>query len=193
MSGLDLLELELRKLPGVAFVGFGTRDDTLVVHLMSLGVEDVTALRARAAEVCRHHVDQPLVVEVAGGTRPGRVRVIGVRAAEGEAGGDLEVELAFAGRQAVGRAEKVGPAAAAEATFEALEALGIKAPFRVEATALFEYDGGEGVMVVLGSTSQPGERYGVAAAPNAEEAAVRATLHALNRYLANLSSTVVAL
>ena len=63
------------------------------------------------------------------------------------------------------------------------QALGADVPFQVEAAALFEHVLGEGVMLVFGS-EHAGQRYGVAAGASVEQAAVRATLHALNRYLA---------
>ena len=191
MKGLDLLELELRRLPHVAFVGFTDRPDTLVVQVLALANPDPGALRHQAERACRAHLDRPFVVEIAGGTRPSRIRLLEVQLvpADGAAADsaadavEVEVRLGYEGMCTVGRARGADPTAAASATFEALQALGADVPFEVEAAALFEHVLGEGVMVVLGS-QHSGQRYGVAAGASVEQAAVRATLHALNRYLA---------
>jgi len=195
MKGLDLLELELRRLPHVAYVGFMDRPDTLVVQVLALANPDPGTLRSQAERACRAHLDRPFVVEIAGGTRPSRIRLLDVQLVTG-AGGEgappasadpaavqVEVRLGYEGMCTVGRARGGDPTAAASATFEALQALGADVPFQVEAAALFEHVLGEGVMLVLGS-DHSGQRYGVAAGASVEQAAVRATLHALNRYLA---------
>lgn len=180
MKGLDLLELELRRLPHVAFVGFHERVDTLVVQVLALANPDPGALRSQAERACRAHLDRSFVVEIAGGTRPSRIRLLDVQVVTG---GDVEVRLGYEGMCTVGRAPGGDPSAAASATFEALQAMGADVPFQVEAAALFEHVLGEGVMLVFGS-EHAGQRYGVAAGASIEQAAVRATLHALNRYLA---------
>lgn len=182
MKPLDLLELELRRLPHVAFVGFSERPDTLVVQVLALGTPDPGLLRSQAERVCRAHLDQAFVVEIAGGTRPSRIRLLDVQLLGDEAV-EIEVRLGYEGMCTVGRAQGGDPTAAASATFRALQALGADVPFQVEAAALFEHVLGEGVMLVLGSETS-GQRYGVAAGTTIEQAAVRATLHALNRYLA---------
>lgn len=194
MKPLDLLELELRRLPHVAYVGFTDRPDTLVVQVLALANPDPGTLRNQAERACRAHLERPFVVEIAGGTRPSRIRLLDVQLVKGGAGegapaaadgGDVQVEvrLGYEGLCTVGRARGGDPTAAASATFEALQAMGADVPFQVEAAALFEHVLGEGVMLVLGS-EHSGPRYGVAAGASIEQAAVRATLHALNRYLA---------
>lgn len=187
MKHLDVLELELRRLPNVAFVGFLDRADSTVVQVLALSAADPSALRLSAERVCRAHLDRPFVVEIASGTRPSRVRLLDVqvRAGHNGDGDEVEVHLGYEGIRTVGRAPaKAGdPTSAASATFEALQRMGAKLPFRVEAAALFEHVLGEGVMLVFAS-DDAGERYGVAAGANVEQAAVRATLHAFNRYLA---------
>ncbi len=183
MKSLDLLELDLRRLPNVAFVGFHERTDTLVVQVLALASPDPSTLRHQAERSCRAHLDRPFVVEIAGGTRPSRIRLLDVHLVDRDAEPvAIEVHLGFEGVRTVGRANGDDPTAAAAATFDALQRLGAKVPFQVEAAALFEHVLGEGVMIVLGS-EQSGQRYGVAAGTNVEQAAVRATLHALNRYL----------
>ena len=192
MRPLDLLELELRRLPNVSYVGFLDRPETMVIQLLALGAPDTGSIRAAAERICRSHLDRPFHVEIAGGSRPTRVRILDVRTADdGDDGNDLEVHLGFEGVRTVGRARSGDPQAAALATFDALKRLGARVPFHVEAAALFEHTLGEGVMLVLGSTSA-GERYGVAAAESVELAAVRATLHALNRYLSTQTLPALA-
>lgn len=195
MRPLDVLELELRRLPNVSYVGFLDRDDALVVQLLALGAPDPTGLRASAERCCSSHLDRPFVVEIAGGTRPTRIRILDVRTAQADdtldRNTEIEVHLAYEGVRTIGRAKAGDPSAAAAATFEALKRLGARVPFRVDAAALFEHTMGEGVMLVLGS-STAGERYGVAAGETVEMAAVRATLHALNRYLSTQTLPALA-
>jgi hypothetical protein len=185
VKSLDLLELELRRLPNVAFVGFHERTDALVVQVLALASPDPGIVRTQAERICRAHLEGPFVVEIAGGTRPSRIRLLDVQLHKDPAADvdvEVEVRLGYEGQQTVGRAPGGDPTAAALATFHALQGLGAKVPFRVEAAALFEHVVGEGVMLVLGS-EHAGQRYGVAAGASVEQAAVRATLHALNRYL----------
>jgi hypothetical protein len=112
-----------------------------------------------------------------------RVVDLGTDGEIGEVASEIEVHLGFEGTRTIGRARPAGdPYAAAEATFDALAKLGADVPFKVEAAAAFEHALGDGVMLVFSSPVE-GERYGVAAAEMVEMAAVRATLHALNRHL----------
>ena len=178
---LASLELELRRQRGVVYVGFKPREDALVVQVMAGVNADMDALRIRVETICASHVEGPVVVEMAGGSRPSRIRLLDVYECEDE--NEIEVHLAYENLRTIGRARAGDPTEAAAATFEALERLGARVPFKVEAAALFEHEVGDGVMLVLGSPSV-GNRYGVASAPTVEQAAVRATLHALNRYLA---------
>jgi hypothetical protein len=195
MRPLDVLELELRRLNNVSYVGFMDRADAMVVQLLALGAPDTGALHAAAERICRAHLDRPFVVEIAGATRPTRIRIIDVRTAPPEDaeghGEEIEVHLAYEGVRTIGRAKAGDPSAAAAATFEALKRMGARVPFRVEAAALFEHTMGEGVMLVLGSATA-GDRYGVAAGETVEVAAVRATLHALNRYLSTQTLPALA-
>jgi hypothetical protein len=192
MKALDLLELELRRLPDVAFVGFHERSDALVVQVLALASPDPGTLRLQAERACRAHLDGPFVVEIAGGTRPSRIRLLDVQLrTDRDDDVEVEVHLGYEGVHTVGRARGGDPTAAAAATFQALQRLGAKVPFQVEAAALFEHVLGEGVMLVLGS-EQSGQRYGVAAGASVEQAAVRATLHALNRYLSTQTLPALA-
>ena len=176
---LDSLELELRRLPDVAFVGYGDRAEVLVVHLVAHSQADGDSLRHEAERACRIHLDRAFVVEITGPSRPSRIRLVDVQQ---RATDEVEVRLALGTATTIGRAHGADPAAAAAATFRALQDLGAQVPFTVEAAALFEHVVGEGVMVVLGS-EHAGPRYGVAGGKDVVQAAARATLHALNRYL----------
>ena len=190
MRHLDVLELELRRLPGVVFVGLQERHDVLVVQLMATPPAS-EGLRNSAERVCRGHLDRPFAVEIAGSSRPARIRLLDVNLRPYDGDVEVEVHLGWEGVRTIGRAAGSDATAAASATFEALHRLGAKVPFKVEAAALFEHVLGEGVMVVLGSETA-GERYGVAAGRSVEQAAVRATLHALNRYLSTQTLSLSA-
>lgn len=185
MNGsLSPLELELRRLPGVALVGFTTGDDTTVVRLFTVGDVEMPALRAEADRLCAAHLDVPVVVDIEGPPRPARVKLLHVVVTDAEDDSEVEVHLAYQGVRTVGRAQSAGPVGGAQATLDALARLGAPVPFRIEAAATFDHAGGEGVMVVLGS-AQCGDRFGAAMAHGLEQAAARAALHALNRYLAS--------
>ena len=189
MTPLDALELDLRRLPNVSFVGFMDRGDALVVQILAVGAPDPDGIRTAAERACFARLDRPFHVEIAGSSKRDRIRILDVRNLNGASPNgmpEIEVHLGYEGVRTIGRAPAGDAQDAARATFEALKKLGARVPFTIEAAALFEHPLGEGVMLVLGSTAD-GERYGVAAAHSVELAAVRATLHALNRYLSTQS------
>jgi hypothetical protein len=64
VAAFDSLELELRKLPGVASVGFSGRDRHLTVHLAVPPSADRPWVRAEAEELARAHFDHPVSVAV---------------------------------------------------------------------------------------------------------------------------------
>ena len=187
-ADLDALELELRRLPGVSFVGFDEHDGVLVVQLLAAGVSDPDDLRDRATHLSRAHVDTAVAIEIDTGPHrapmPGeRVELLAVLPSPD--GREIEVHLAYGGQRTIGRGEiGGGPAAAAAATLDALRALRLTVPFVVKSAASgLNGATGDGVVVVL--TSQPPglNRFGVATGASTHEASARATLHALNRYL----------
>lgn len=174
---------------------------------------DRSALRRTIAQQIRGLVDGPIAIEIdhvmapvkstarttdaadleqepsapqgpepAEAARPPRVRLADVEI-EGYTS-DVVVRLTHAGRQAVGRGEAGSPADAARATMRALNALGASVPFTVHAMSspVGESDD-QAVVVMLASNDEAGHRYGIARASTIEEAACRATLHALNRWL----------
>lgn len=198
---LDLLELELRRIPGIAGVGFSD-DDSLVVSVAAeVAAADRARLRQAVAERVRGLVDAPVAIEIQhvavmsgamvegiggplGSDRPPRVRLLEVEVERNTE--DVVVRLTHLGRHAVGRGGAGSPVDAAEATVRALHALGAEVPFTVKAMAS-PVGGGDAlaVVVLLENDQQPAKRYGVAQADTVEEAACRATLHALNRWLAD--------
>ena len=98
---------------------------------------------------------------------------------------EVEVHLAYGGQRTIGRGDiGGGPAAAANATIDALRGLRLTVPFSVKSAASgLNGPTGDAVMVVLASEPPGMNRFGVSAGGTASEAAARATLHALNRYL----------
>ena len=191
----DVVESALRRLPDVLYVGFSEHAGKVVVQVLPSEGADVGALRRRVLQLCDARLGVPHVVDVGDAERPARVRLLGVeQSGAGDDGyggddgvGEVVVHLAYGEQCQSGISSGSGPPAAAEATFAALSKLGAPVPFWIEAAATFEHDRTEGVMVVLGSDSD-GPRFGVAAGRDPVQAGARATLHALNRYLATQSA-----
>src|SRR5205823_14006615 len=76
----DPLELELRQLAGVTFVGFGERGGALVVQLVTDGDVDEAEIRERAMRLAQAHIEGEVVVEVgqSRGGSAGRVQLMAV-------------------------------------------------------------------------------------------------------------------
>jgi hypothetical protein len=180
-AALDLLELELRRLDGVVFVGFVERTDTLVIQILAAPAADRTVVRERALELARLHIERPVVVDVVGEQRGLRVRILAVDTEDDE---KVEIRLGHNGKTAMARGDGTSPYGVAAATVAALVELGADVPFEVQQAAIFDHEEREGVMVVLARAGSTGSLYGAAAAESMQQAAVRATLHALNRHLA---------
>jgi hypothetical protein len=179
---VDALELELRQLPGVTFVGFGERGGALVVQLVTDESADQEDIRERATRLARAHIEGDVIVEMgqSHSSMAGRVQLMAVLPWPDE--NAIEVHLSRSGRSAVGRSTRGGPEDAASATLEALGGLGVEVPFHVAAAVPLDATSGHGVVVV--ALAGAGDaRHGVAEGPSLEDAAARATLHALNRWL----------
>ena len=201
----DQLELELRRIPSVTGVGLTSDEDGLVVYVSAEGATaDRTSLRSTIAQQIRGLVDGPVAIEIdhvakpasapaeAEFRRPPRVRLVEVEV-EGYTS-DVVVRLTHGGRQSVGRGEAGSPADAARATMRALNALGAKVPFNVRAIeSPVGTTADKAVVVMLEGDDQEAQRYGIARAHTVEEAACRATLHALNRYLADTRAFAAAI
>jgi hypothetical protein len=183
-SPYDALELELRLIPGVRVVGFGEMNDVFLVQVGVAEDADEHELRQRATAVAAAHLDQPHVVEVIGewGREGERVRMLAVIVLP-----DLEVEvhLAKGGRRTIGRRRSGDEVSSAVGSvLEALEALGLDVPFKPGWSGSLPDPSGQAIAVSLEATDGTSIRWGVAVGPSPAEAAVRATLDALNRHLA---------
>jgi hypothetical protein len=187
---LDHLELELRRLPGVVGVGFSDEDGVLVVHVLAAVPEGLAALRRQIVQRTRVFVDRTLVIDLQEvrtrapeGAERGRVKLVAVRVESFSQ--EMEVHLAHQGIHSVGRGSAGSPTEAVDATLQALTELGAELSFKVEAAAApVEDESQQAVIVILEPEDDArGTRYGVAKGETIEEAAARATLHALNRYL----------
>lgn len=184
---LDRLELVLRRLPGVVGVGFSDEEEALVVHVEAVLTEGRAALRRQVVQHARAAVTRPVVVDIHEAQTSavqdrGRVKLVAVRVERFSQ--DLEVHLAHKGVKTIGRGTAGSPADAVDATMRALADLGAELPFRVEAaSAPVDNETEQAVIVILEPEREGGTRYGVARGGTIEEAAARATLHALNRYL----------
>src|SRR5205814_6339825 len=128
----------------------------VVVQLLAAGVADPVELQQRAAHLSRAHLDAKVVIEVdtgpSRGPAPGeRVELLAVLPSPD--GREVEVHLAYGGQRTVGRGQiGGGPAAAANATIDALRGLRLTVPFGVESAASgLNGPTGEAVMVVLAS------------------------------------------
>jgi hypothetical protein len=182
-------ELELRRLPGVAGVGFSERDGMTVVHLLAPDTDRVEEIRRRAGQLGKRHVEGPVTIELDDGDGPvapsaeSRVRLLAVR--RDRESGETEVHLAFGASRTVGRGPGDALKGAAEAAVEGLTKLGADIPYRIGEVVAIGQAGVQTVLVEM-APLRPGldVRHGAADGPSIEEAAARATLHALNRWLA---------
>ena len=180
---VEVMESELRRLPGVLFVGVATRADDVVVQVGVDQDADRKKIRTAAARLAKAVTDLPVTIEVTSSGRARRIRLLDVTPTNGGLRPRVEVRLAYDGKEVVGQATGNDPVSASSATMVALRQLGADVPFGVRDAATFEIDSGEGVMVVLAS-DRIGRRIGAATASTAQEAGARATLQALNRHLA---------
>jgi hypothetical protein len=198
-AALDRLELELRKLPEVLAVGFegpseGTdiSDDAVItVHVFVAEDAQRALVEQQALDLGRLHVDRPLRVLIApemedqGPTvtipKAAAARVQLMSVALTEDGARVEVTLERDGATVVAS----GPAAAlggsVEAALGALAELGWAVPFSVASCVRLSVGTAGAVLVHL--VGSGGERLGVATGSTPQQAAVKATLHALNRWL----------
>ncbi|GAC1530671.1 MAG: hypothetical protein NVS3B12_05520 [Acidimicrobiales bacterium] len=120
----------------------------------------------------------PAAAAVAVAVPLSRVRVTSIDPA---AGSGTEVTIAHGEVTATGRGAGGTPSGAASATIAALRQLGWSIPFDVESAVRLAMGTAGAVLVHL--VGKEGERLGVSPGATAEDAAVRATLQALNRWL----------
>ncbi len=182
---IDQLELELRQLAGITFVGFGERDGALAIEIAAREGSDTAALRTAVERIAAALLDGNLVVEVLGersdDRRGQRVRLrVAVPVA---AVGTVELHLALGHRRTAVEADAGDAIAAGRAVVAGLETLGLPTPFGVTAAHELPPDLGSGTLVLLEDTRTGEHRRGLARGATPAEAAARAVLNALNRFL----------
>ncbi|MHB2028623.1 MAG: hypothetical protein ACYCPT_07370 [Acidimicrobiales bacterium] len=191
MSRIDEdFELELRSLPGVLNVGF-TRNDasdvtaiTLVVSGPTTGETQSVAMQIASlyypdAEVAVQDVNEALH------PMTGRAaRAVLVRAEFNSTDGMCDVELNLRGRIGTGRAGSGPLIGAVEATLAALRNLDLDVPFTLTSVSNLITVKNWPVVVVLRSLTNDADRYGIAHSDSDVAAASKATLSAVNRFLA---------
>lgn len=198
LGALDRLELELRKLPDVLAVGFEgptegsaiTEDAVITVHLFVTEEASHDAVEQQALDIGRIHMDRALriaiapdhpAVRAAATAAPARRRVELHDVSLTPDGLNVEVEMSFEATRVTGTGTAAALTGAVDATLNALRELGWLVPFSISSAARLTVGGTAAVLVHL--TGTPGDRFGVGAAPLAQRAAAKATLHALNRWL----------
>jgi hypothetical protein len=203
-ADLDRFELELRKLIAVVAVGFEgsgrdrpvNPDEVLTVHALITDASLRAEVEQQAIDIGRLHYSRPLQIAVAvEGEEPGagvsaasivpsiaapsRVRVASIGITGSPVG--IEVSLLHGDAKGIGHGPVGSPAGAAIATLAALRQLGWSVPFDVESAVRLALGTSGAVLVHL--IGKDGERLGVSSGASSEEAAVKATLQSLNRWL----------
>jgi hypothetical protein len=183
-------ELELRSLPGVVNVGIShdEGDEVEMVTLVIVGQSPAT-IRTQATQIANlYFPDVTIVVEVAdsaSSTNQASARVALLNADFDEKAGECEVQLAFEGRIGVGRAESGPLIGGVEGTLAALRNLDYEVPYYLDAVTTVPTIRGWPVVVTLRSFADDVDLYGIAQSEGESLSAARATLNALNRFLAN--------
>ncbi|MFP5327074.1 MAG: hypothetical protein ACLGHT_06295 [Acidimicrobiia bacterium] len=176
---IDGLELELRQVPGVAFVSVHAHEDgTPSVQAVAESAARTPEIRSQVDEIVSARLSGDAKLEFVSPPRE-RVEVVGVFPTEDR----VVVALRHGPRNIRVKSRSTDPADIVGATLAALAELGADVPFRFEAAAAFEHQSSSGFLVMLDSNNGVGPRYGVARGPDERMAMVRATLSALNRHL----------
>jgi len=184
---IDELEVELRKLQGVVAVAFVEADGLLVIEVQA-APDAPESLARTATEVAVEHSGGTIAVEVVrwgdGGPHVPEARFRVVEVGTDLTAGTLLVRLARDDEESVGRAPtEHGLLSAVEATVYAVRAFLPKLSFLPGWARLIETLPDRRFLVVA-SVTDPEARVnlrGVAEGPTPVDAAVRATLAALNR------------
>ncbi|MHB8507011.1 MAG: hypothetical protein ACYDEN_15060 [Acidimicrobiales bacterium] len=184
-AAVDQLELEIRQLSGITFVGFGDRDGGLLIEVAAREGADTVALRAAVERVAATLLDGNVVVEVLGERRDGRraerERLQVALPVPGTA--TVELHLAFGHRRTAVEADGDDAVAVARAVVAGLGILGLPTPFGVTAAHNLPPELGSGTIVLLEDARTGEPRRGLARGRTPAEAAARAVLNALNRFL----------
>jgi hypothetical protein len=189
VASLEDLELELRLLPGVINVGFGSVDDDRSVEVILVAVHpepDLSATAERLARAYRTAATVEIVtvddaVDAAaelGSLDDDRVRLVTAR--YDPDGPECEVTVALLDRIGVGRATDGPLLGAAAATLQALSSLGLTLPAHLVSVSTRGGVANSPVRVILGDGDDAW--VGVAQADSEPESASRATLDAFNRF-----------
>ena len=189
-EALNMLELELRQVPGIFGIGVEELGPALLLHLLTGAISPHALILRSASEIVSNHVEGLTVLSLITPYAPpvpapgiDEIRLLGASRVEegpGQDGAQVTVELAWRKRVAVGRASGAGPRAAASAALDALTGLGMNVPFALKA-ALRVLGWLDGQVVVIVALTTPGgaERLGVAQASMVDEAATLAVLQAV--------------
>lgn len=184
-GGLDQLELEIRQIAGVSFVGIARLDDRLVVEAAVAAGADLVSVRSEIHRLAACLADLPAVVELLDQgeeARPGgRVRL--ALSVPTPGGSGVEIRLAHRERRAAVSSDGNDGPAVARAVLSGLGALGLLAPWRVSAVHDLPGEVGGGALVVLEHVRTGEVRRGVAQGRSRPDAYARAVLGALNRFL----------
>lgn len=184
------LELELRSLPGVLSVNvnYSDRGDADVVTLLVIS-PDLESTRSEALQILSlYYPDASLEIERANETvlqmsrDQSRVAIIGAELDQST--GTAEVKLQHNGRTGIGRSASGPLIGGADATLAALRDLGIEIPFSLLSVNSVSLMNRWPVIVTLRSTRNDTDRLGIALAEGELLSSVKATLNALNRFLA---------
>jgi len=189
VASLEDLELELRLLPGVINVGFGSVDDDRSVEVILVAVHPEPDLSATAERLARAYRTAATVEIVTIGdaliAAPGaasvdddRVRLVTAR--YDPDGPECEVTLALNDLSGVGRASDGPLLGAAAATLQALSSLGLTLPAHLVSVSTQSGVTNSPVRVILGEGDDAW--VGIAQAGSEPESASRATLDAFNRF-----------
>jgi hypothetical protein len=184
---LDALELHLRRLTGVVAVGFVETEDLVLVEIQA-GPDAPDDLARDATVLAAEHVRRPLAVEVVrwgdGGPHEPQARLRLVDVSTDPAIGEVSVRLARGDDEALGRASTAGGLpAAVEATIVAIRTFLPELPYLPGWARTIETTPDRRFLVVASVTDPTTRTHlrGVAEGATPVEAAVCATLAALNR------------
>lgn len=193
-SAMDQLELEVRQLGGVSFVGFGVRDDALLVEVAADPGAEHSELRSDVQRLAASLFDAPVVVELLGSPpappRAERVRLQVTLSAGGA--GTVEIHLAYGHRRTVVEVDHDDLVAVARAVVGGLGILGLPTPFGVTAVHAVPPDLGSGIVVLLEDARTGEPRRGLAGGRTTAEATAKAVLNGLNRFLQPATSRASA-
>jgi hypothetical protein len=198
---VDVLELEIRRVPGVTSVSIAEKEGEQFLSVVVPSAEDEEGLRTTVAQLVRTYSDTPFTINIDNNSeKTPDESATAVKAFELDSEVSKErsrpqlvelkvenevvsVDLQWRSRRGLGESSARTLNHAAEATLLALDDLGTPVPFYVRSVTPLGAVLRDAVVVVLRSNEAAEERFGVATGESAREATARATLDALNRYV----------